>query len=57
MVWAFAQAVAADPDCCMAHIASCVAKGRLTFFVDNRRKVLSKQYTSEIFHIQAVGTS
>lgn len=39
MVWATAQAVAADPDCCMAHIASCVAKGRLTFFVDNRRKV------------------
>lgn len=33
------QAVAADPSCSMAHIAACVAKGRLTFFVDNRKKV------------------
>lgn len=35
------QAVAKDPNCPMAHIAAGVAKGRLTFFVDNRRKVLS----------------
>ena len=29
----------ADPSCSLAHVASCVSKGRLTFFVSNRRKV------------------
>ena len=29
----------ADPSCSLAHVACCVSKGRLTFFVDNRRKV------------------
>ncbi len=33
------QAILLDPDCAMAYIASCAAKGRLTFFVGNRRKV------------------
>ena len=28
----------ADPCCALAHVAACVSKGRLTFFVDNRRK-------------------
>ena len=33
------QAIEADPSCALAHVASCVSQGRLTFFVDNRRKV------------------
>jgi hypothetical protein len=41
------QAVAADPSCCMAHIAACVAKGRLTFFVDNRRKVVPRGHIAD----------
>ncbi len=38
------QAIEADPGCAKAHVAACVAKGRLTFFVDNRKKV---QHMSE----------
>ena len=33
------QAQIADPGCVLAHVAACVSKGRLTFFVDNRQKV------------------
>ena len=29
----------ADPSCSLAHVATCVSKGRLTYFVDNKRKL------------------
>ena len=48
------QAIEADPQCAMAHVAACVAKGRLTFFVDNRRKVWCLCTLDRLLHVCAL---